>query len=246
MKHFIPIVLLIFIVGCGDSNNSKSLENIDSLPFKTSTKIIDSTLTKPKQKETLNFTDSKGLKQGKWVKKWKGKIVYVEHYKDNLLHGYYAYYLAGNEIACDGNYINGKREGMFFSYYDFKSKSIEMESFYKNDTSIWGGFPAAMEDRLVPVKGFWINKDTVFIQAPDYYGKIWYEGNFCLRFSKMNKQKLTYAYGIHKVYFKNGKLKGIVDYDKQTIQEFDKNGIKLYKAKFNEFDIHKQSVSWSK
>ncbi len=240
MKHFIPIVLLIFIVGCSDSNNSKSSVNIDSLLTKTSKKIIDSTTTKPKQKETLNFTDSNGLKQGKWVKKWKGKIVNVEHYKDNLLHGYYAYYLDGNVLTYDGNYVNGKREGLFFAYYDYKSKSIMMEVYYKNGIRIWGGFPACDKDRLVPLKGFEINRDTVFIQAPDYDGKIWYEGNFCLKFSKMNTQKLTYAYGIHKVYFKNGKLKGIVDYDKQIIQEFDTNGTKLYKAKFNEFEVHQQ------
>ncbi len=148
-------------------------------------------------------------------------------------------------ITCDGNYINGKREGMFFYYYDYKSKSLMGESYYKNDTSIWGGFPACDKDRLVPLKGFGIKKDTVFIQAPDYYGKIWYEGNFCLKFEKSCNRKMTYAYGIHKIYFKNGKLKGIVDYDKQIIQEFDTNGTKLYKAKFSEFEIHQQSIAFT-
>lgn len=192
--------------------------------------------------ETINFTDSNGLKQGKWIKKWRGKIVNIEHYKDNLLHGYYAYYIDGNVLVCDGNYVNGKREGLFFSYYDYKSKLIGMESFYKNDTSIWFGFPAADGNKLVPIKGFGIHKDSVFIQAPDYDGKIWYEGTFKLQNNKYNDIKETIAYGIHKVYFKNGKLKGIVDYDKKMMEEFDTNGTKLYKAKFSQFGIHKQTM----
>lgn len=242
MKNFAIFLTLIIFTACGKTYTSKSEVLTDSVTLNTDTTLLDSVITKKPEVEALNFTDDNGLKQGKWVKKWKGNIVNVAHYKDNLLHGYYAYYLAGNEIAYDGNYVNGKREGMFFYYYDYKSKSLMGESFYKNDTSIWGGFPACDKDRLVPLKGFGINKDTVFIQAPDYDGKIWYEGNFCIRLEKHFNRKETVAYGIHKVYFKNGKLKGIVDYDKQTIQEFDTNGTRLYKAKFSEFEVHKQTM----
>ena len=242
MKNFAIILTIIIFTSCGNTNTSKSEVMADSVTLNTDTTLLDSVITKKPDVETLNFTDSKGQKQGKWVKKWKGKIVNVEHYKDNLLHGYSAYYLDGNEITSDGNYVNGKRDGLFFSYYDYKSKSIMMEVYYKNGIRIWGGFPACDKNRLVPVKGFGINRDTIFIQAPDYDGKIWYEGNFKLQNNKYNDIKETVAYGIHKVYFKNGKLKGIVDYDKQTIQEFDTNGTRLYKAKFNEFEIHKQTM----
>ena len=239
MKHFIPIVLLIFIVGCSDSNNSKSSVNINSLPSKTSITNFGAATIIPKQKETLNFTDSNGLKQGKWVKKWRGKIVSVKHYKDNLLHGYY---LDSTYLPVECNYVNGKKEGMLFGFYNFKKKVVMVETFYKNGVHIWTGYPASGNYFLIPIKKFCIYKDSVFIQAPVGNGIIWYEGNFCLRYTNRNKQKMTYAYGIHKVYFKNGKLKGIVDYDKQTIQEFDTNGSKLYKAKFSEFEIHKQMM----
>ncbi|MFA9214576.1 MAG: hypothetical protein ACEQSR_12130 [Candidatus Methylacidiphilales bacterium] len=242
MKNFAIILTIIIFIACGNSNTSNSIVITDSVTLKTDTTLLDSVNTKKPAVETINFTDANGLKQGKWVKKWKGKIVNVAHYKDNLLHGYSAYYLNGNVLTYDGNYVNGKREGLFLGYYSFKYKSICWEGFFKNDTCIWSGFPACDKDRLVPLKGFGINRDAVFIQDPDYDGKIWYEGNFKLQKNKYNDRKETEAYGIHKVYFKNGKLKGIVDYDKQTIQEFDTNGTRHYKAKFNEFEVHKQTM----
>ncbi len=88
---------MAFLVSCSNSNNLTNVVNNDSLQTKIVDSIVDSSTIKHKEIETLNFTDSNGLKQGKWIKKWRGKIVNVEHYKDNLLHGYIAYYLDGND-----------------------------------------------------------------------------------------------------------------------------------------------------
>jgi len=96
-----------------------------------------------------------------------------------------------------------------------------------------GGCSAADKDRLVPIKDFGIYKDSVFIQEPNGNGKIWDEGNFCLRFDKNNDRKITYAFGVHKTHFKNGNHKGIVDYNKKN-KEFDTIGTKLYIAKFSD------------
>lgn len=239
MKTFAIFLTLIIFTACGNTNTSKSDVLTDSVTLNTDTTLLDSVITKKPEEETLNFTDANGLKQGKWVKKWKEKNIEIKNYKDNKINGYY---FNNFYNPIEGYYKNGRREGIFFEFYDFKKKIIVVERFYKNDTSIWGGFPACDKDRLVPLKGFGIKRDSVFIQAPDYDGNIWYEGSFYLKFDKHLNRKETVAYGIHKVYFKNGKLKGIVDYDKQTIQEFDTSGTRLYKAKFNEFDVHKQTM----
>jgi hypothetical protein len=239
MQNFAIFLTLLIFTACGNTNTSKSEVMTDSITLDTDTTLLDSVITKKPEVETLNFTDANGLKQGKWVKKWKGKNIEIKNFKDNILNGYY---FNNFYNPIEGYYKNGKREGMFFHYYDYKSKFIAMESFYKNDTSIWSGFPASDKDRLVPLKGFGISRDSVFIEAPDYDGKIWYAGTFCFKFDKHYNRKETIAYGIHKVYFKNGKLKGIVDYDKQTIQEFDTNGTRLYKAKFSDFDVPKQTM----
>jgi len=48
--------------------------------------------------------------------------------------------------------------------------------------------------------------------------------------------------GIHKIYFENGKLKGIVNYDKKTILEYDSHSKQLYNTSFSDVKTHQQSI----
>ncbi|MDP3928411.1 MAG: hypothetical protein Q8R57_05275 [Bacteroidota bacterium] len=231
------------IYSCSFDNERKTDNtNVDSLKTKginhNDTAIKgDSSIIETSEK--LNWRDENGLKQGKWIKKLKGKIIEIANYKNDTLNGYFQSFEKGG--GYEGNYINGKREGMFKSWYVYK-KSLLSVVFCINDSLIWMGFPAADEKNLCPVKGFHIERDSVFISAPHENGKIWYVGHFCLLPSKNRGHLTTYAYGTHKIYFRNGRIRGIVDYSKELIQEFDSTGKELYIAKFDNYNLHNQTI----
>jgi hypothetical protein len=242
MKLCRLIIFSILIYSCSfnykgntDDTNVDSLKhngiNQNDTIIKADSSIIDTS-------EKLNWRDENGFKQGKWIKNLKDKVTEIAHYKNDTLNGYYLSF--GRTGGYEGNYIKGKREGMFKSWYVYK-KILLSVVFCKNDSLIWMGFPAADENNLCPLKGFHIERDSVFIIAPYENGKIWYVGHFCLRPSKTNRGRLmTFAYGTHKIYFRNGRIRGIVDYSKELIQEFDSLGKELYKAKFDDYNIHNQ------
>lgn len=190
--------------------------------------------------DSINYTDSNGWKQGKWILRgWKNEIIEIKTYKNDTLHGLYQKL---NGTPSDEKYIMGKREGYQYTYYKNPTRLLSV-SYYENDSSIWTGFPAANESILTPVKHFQSTRDSIFIRAPYENGKTWYEGSFCLKPSKLNNGRImTYSYGLHKMYFRNGKLKGVVDYDNEIIQEYDSLGNELYKAKFEEQELHNQPL----
>lgn len=138
----------------------------------------------------------------------------------------------------EGYYKNGQKDGLQFSYYG-KKESILMVSYYNNGKRIWSGFPAAGRDFVIPLKDFYISVDSTHIKAPYINGQTWYEGSFCLLPDSLNNGRLLpHRYGIHKIYHMNGIIKGIVDYDNETIQEFDSLGNRKYQTKFDESTIH--------
>ena len=242
MKFLRVILISILFYSCSFDNNQKNTESqLDSLqepqsdlPETSTEKNISSADTSA----VLNFRDDNGLKQGKWIRKLKGEIIEIAHYKNDTLNGYFQSYEFGG--GYEGKYENGQRQGIFLNWHVNK-KSLLAVTLYKNDKQVWMGFPSADEHYLFLQKGFQIEIDSVFIQAPYENGETWYEGHFCLRPSNMNKGRLmTYPYGNHKIYFRNGKIRGIVDYSNEMIQEYDSKGNELYRTKFSDYLTHKQ------
>ena len=239
MIRFKVLILSSILFSCSPDPPKKNQENANKLIVDDQTDTISHIgSSQQDSSNTLNQKDKYGLKQGKWTKIWRNKIIESAHYKNDTLHGYFI--SRENGGGYEGNYVKGRREGLFFHWYSYK-KSLLAVTNYQNDIALWSGYPAADERRLFPVKGFHIYKDSLFIRAPYENGKIWYEGNFCLKPDTYNNGRLmTYAYGTHKIYFRNGKTKGIVDYDNETIREFDSLGKELYSVGFDEKNIHNQ------
>ena len=242
IKSLIFILTFIILTSC-NSESAKKSSDISTQLNDSYVTTIDSTSglkVKIDYSDSINYTDSNGWKQGKWIiRGWKDKIVEIKTYKNDTLHGLSQKL---NGTPHDGNYAMGKREGYQYAYYENPTRLLSI-SYYENDSIIWIGFPAANEDFLTPIKHFHSTKDSIFISAPYENGKTWYEGFFCLKPSKLNNGRImTYCYGLHKMYYRNGKTKGVVDYDNETIQEFDSLGNELYKAKFEKHEIHNQPL----
>lgn len=232
-------------LGCSESKNPSD-KHIHEIRSTIESESVNDTLISlnavvlDSLPERTNHIDTNGLRQGKWIRKWKGHIIDIKNYKNDTLHGLYQH-LDG--IPYEVNYVMGKKEGFSYSYY-LNPKRILMVNYYENDSNIWGGFPAANENFLTPVKHFRTNRDSIYIRAPYENGSLWYEGYFCLRPSEMNMGRLmTYCYGEHRIYHRNGRLRGIVDYTNESIQEYDSLGKVLYTAKFEEYDKHNQPLS---
>ncbi len=236
-------LLYLIVTGCylqlGCSNNASQENSTAISKSENSAAIIVDTLINNLNEQT-NYTDTNGFKQGLWVKKWRGKLIEQANYKDDLLDGYYISLESGGGL--EGNFKLGKREGIFYYWYTYRKNALAV-TYYTNDSIVWQGYPAANEKYLIPIKRFHINVDTVHVRAPYNTGKIWYEGNFCQRQIKSGSNfKSTSPIGVHKIYFRNGVLKGIVDYTNETIQEFDSTGNSLYKTTFFDFQTHHQPI----
>ncbi|TAE90506.1 MAG: hypothetical protein EAY81_00730 [Bacteroidetes bacterium] len=120
-------------------------------------------------------------------------------------------------------------------------------SFWKDGKTLWLANFSADKDKIIPLKGFQISNDTtLYIIAPYPSGKKWYEGQFInTNHFKSTRQSgfHTYMTVIHKIYFEEGTLKAIVDYDHQTITEFNSEGRKLYSTTFNDVKKNNQEIS---
>src|SRR3954468_23992469 len=79
----------------------------------------------------------------------------------------------------------------------------------KNGKQIWWANYKADKDYLIPVKGFHIKVDSVYIICPFPNGNIWYEGLFILKREYNDTTPRTVMTGVHKIYYPNGKLHGI-------------------------------------
>lgn len=197
---------------------------VDSMP--TNAGVVD-------YSDSINFTDSNGWKQGQWIRWSKGKLVENYMYKNDTLNGHYV------TEKGEGYYKNGRMDGYQFSYLRDR-EDIQMVNFYIDGVHIWGGFPSEGQKFVVPVKEFHISVDSTYVVCPNIYGSTWYEGSFCLLPDSLNNGRLLpHRYGIHRVYHNNGNLKAIVDYDEETIQEFDSLGEMSHHTTFDGKEIHR-------
>jgi antitoxin component YwqK of YwqJK toxin-antitoxin module len=170
-------------------------------------------------KDTLNYRDEAGLKQGIWKHYLKGKIWKIEPYKDNLLHGqHYEYWANGEVMRTD--YVNGIKHG-YYLHYEPASTSGRVVSFYDQGEYVWSAFPWDLESFIVPVKGFHTSRDTVEIKVPYNTGELMYKGSIV---GERNSSRMSHGVGIHQAYYATGELKARVDYTIDTIYIFNKRG----------------------
>ena len=136
-----------------------------------------------------------------------------------------------------------KLNGLQLDPYEGDRNSLRSVSFYRNDTLTWQGFPAAGRDFIIPIKEFHINEDSTYVKAPYINGNTWYEGSFRLVPDTLYKgRKMPCEYGIHKVYHLNGKLKALIDFTKDSITEYDSNGVLKYEAHFKQYKVHQKAM----
>ncbi len=69
-------------------------------------------------KDTINFTDEAGLKQGRWVIKESGKIIEEGHYLNNEKVGVWKAYFDNDKLKHEINYIKGEPRGEARFYYE--------------------------------------------------------------------------------------------------------------------------------
>lgn len=118
--------------------------------------IISCTLAQAQNNESLNVTDSKGLKQGYWRKTNElGQLKYEGYFKDGKPTGHFTYYYPGGQkkaesdyskngtlartilyhevggIKAKGNYLNEKKDSVW-NFYDEKGRLTSTEN-YKNN-----------------------------------------------------------------------------------------------------------------
>lgn len=233
----ILIHIVIWVISCHPSENPRTEIKSDNNKENNIVNQNKNSLKEIRSNDvSINYTDSNGLKQGKWIRKYKGKIVEVSHYKNDTLHGDYAD-LDG--IIEEGYYHMGELDSLYFVFYGDGSSCMVVFK-YQNGKHIWSACPASGKKSLIPLKWFEIFVDSAFINAPYANGQIWYEGNFYRKKDSTDSSGYeTYATGIHKVYHEDGFLKGIINYENESIREFDNQGNLMYNISFNEIDSQK-------
>lgn len=221
----------MIIFGCGKTVDSKKQLTMDD--------SIANIISTNADSLSLNFRDRIGLKQGKWVSENNNKKSEIFTYINDTLNGYYS---VGNaDWRNEGHYKNGELDGIQRTYEGKRVKHIRN---YKKGKSIWQ--VSYDEKYIIPLKDFIIPEDTIiYINVPFPNGRTWYEGRFIN--SKQFKSKSfpffkTYKIGTHKIYFENGILRGLVQYDKKLITEYDSLGRAIYNTKFKDVNTHHQVV----
>ena len=192
--------------------NTYKIKQIDSNNFK----LINLTTEERLKRDSINHTDSYGIRQGKWITSHHHENNYV----NGKLHGQQLEFYSNGDIRYKDNYTNGTKEGYNFSYYKGKKEPFTV-SYYENDNNLWMGFVEANKQFIYPLKDFHINTDSIYVVAPYNNGNTWYEGAFL---NPEQKEITGKRVGIHKVYFTNGKHKAILDFDKKRITEYDSTG----------------------
>ncbi len=210
---------MIFI-GCNNSGDKIPNTVADySAQFKYS---LSSQSTNQLPIQTLNYRDKKGLKQGRWISINKRNEKEIYTYRNDTQNGYYS--IGNLGWRNEGFYKNGKIDSINRTYEGTKVLYVW---FMHNAKRIWSVSFGSDGNLLVPIKGFNIPNDTsIYVKVPYPSGKTWYEGLFIRKMIKWNNRKFetTYAAGVHKIFYENGQMKGLVNYDNSTVLEFNKDG----------------------
>jgi len=90
------------------------------------------------QHDSINYTDAKGLKQGKWVTTNKihhKKYKEICYYKDNLRDSIRYYYYPNGNLVCRNYFKKGLRDGVCHQFME--DGTIDGIYIYKDDNLIW-------------------------------------------------------------------------------------------------------------
>lgn len=70
--------------------------------------------------QETNKLDAKGLKQGKWVKKYKGSdnVLYVGNFKDDIPVGKFKFYYSTGKLKALNDYRNNGKDSYAAAYYE--------------------------------------------------------------------------------------------------------------------------------
>ncbi len=220
-KQLVIFLILIFVfVSCTNHNSESKQEGIiTKIPNQ------DSIIIKPYKidySDSINYTDENGLRQGKWIDMWEGKVAGIK------------------------TYINDTLNGCFFRGV-IEEKNYSMLSYFNMGECIWSAF-GYDHQLLFPTKGFTLSKDTVLIQAPYYNGQLWYEGKF-IKIGNKRKYHCSVLHngvGIHKVYYENGNLRAEINYDNITLKLYPNEANSNYKEyTFKEYVYSKEAFKGS-
>jgi hypothetical protein len=86
--------------------------------------------------EKVNQLNSKGQKEGLWIKEDKYHK-YFMYYQNDVLNGTYSVVNTAKNVLCNfGQYLNGKHYGIWYYYGDFGHLLMVQKDFIKNDKPI--------------------------------------------------------------------------------------------------------------
>lgn len=86
--------------------------------------------------DSINRTDSKGLKQGKWIEYFESKKIKSEAiYKDNQLNGLRISYYLNGKLETQLHFVDGKKHGTCKFFHE----NGKIKDFYimDNDNTLW-------------------------------------------------------------------------------------------------------------
>jgi hypothetical protein len=234
----IILVITVVLTGCSNINRNDIVETKTTISEK-----IPQTNNTPLLENKINYTDKNGKKQGRWITMYKHDTIVIKTYKNDTLDGYYC---KKDGTPYWGNYKEGMLDGMWYMCYG----SYYQMMYYEHGNYKWSGFYSIDKDCIITEKHFDISTDSLFIRVPFINGNICYEGAFIKHGKKYNEIRkdnptwtIALPVGIHKVYFENGKIKGIVDYTNKKIKAYDSDGNVLYDTNFGDYATHKQTIS---
>ena len=204
-----------FFIACNNSSHFKNeaINNpVDSSSNYHNNDSLDDEVTENISQE-LNYSDESGFKQGKHVEKNSaGTVIRIENFRNDTLNGYYFNW---SGIKEEGNMKNGKRNGLFFQYYDRNQIMYILN--YEMDSLIFFAPYSANQTVVVPHKPIIVNSDSLYLKLNHPDGNIWYDGLF------MDGEPV----GVHNIFYKSGNLRGIINYEFGDYHEFDSTGKKI-------------------
>ncbi|MCB0476705.1 MAG: hypothetical protein KDC84_00980 [Crocinitomicaceae bacterium] len=166
---------------------------------------------------TLNETDSLGRKIGKWETEVDGQVWKTEFYKDGKLHGLQTQKLDKGKVL-ETHFANGKKNGISQEYQD-GAKVADYLTIYQNDKRVFSTFPKDLAQGNFKKIIFSTELDSIDLKINYLSGKKLYEGKIL---KKSNIRGVPV--GEHKVFYENGQTKYLLNFEKDSIYQFDTKG----------------------
>src|SRR5690606_11249585 len=120
--------------------------------------------------------------------------------------------------------LRGKKHG-YVQIYHPDSTTLEACYYYQNDTLQWNSYPWELNTYILPVKGMSTERDCVEVRIPYVNGKLMYTGWLSGKYGKKeHPERYRSAIGVHTVFYPNGNIQAVVDYDIDSIIAYNEDG----------------------